>query len=221
MTLPLNKLLLRFEALGDNCEFGLVQRKAGAEPLGLLRFAGFHIPTERRITRLIDALARRFEGLGAIDTVRIEAVGEAGRREFLVFEDAWDLMYHSFQLEGDVQPETLRRQEAHKLAFLRRKLIADLEAAEKTLVWKSNHRLAEADVTALLDALHAFGPNRLLWVEAADTGHAPATLEPRGDYMVKGYVDRFAPYDRATDISYQSWFDLCGEAHRYVQEAAE
>ena len=34
---PLDQLMLRFEALGDNCELGLVQRRAGAEPLGLLR----------------------------------------------------------------------------------------------------------------------------------------------------------------------------------------
>ncbi len=128
MALPLSKLLLRFEALGDNCEFGLAQRQAGAEPLGLLRFAGFHIPIERRIGRMIEALGRRFDGLGAPDTVRIEAVGGEGRREFLVLEDAWGLMYHTFQLEGEVEPEVLRLQEARKLEFLRRKLIADIES---------------------------------------------------------------------------------------------
>ena len=34
------ELVLHFESIGDNCELGLVQRRAGAEPLGLLRFAG-------------------------------------------------------------------------------------------------------------------------------------------------------------------------------------
>ena len=33
-------LVLQFESIGDNCELGLVQRRAGSEPLGLLRFAG-------------------------------------------------------------------------------------------------------------------------------------------------------------------------------------
>jgi len=32
-------LVLQFESIGDNCELGLVQRRAGSEPLGLLRFA--------------------------------------------------------------------------------------------------------------------------------------------------------------------------------------
>jgi hypothetical protein len=28
------ELMLNFESIGDSCEFGLVQRMAGAEPLG-------------------------------------------------------------------------------------------------------------------------------------------------------------------------------------------
>ena len=32
-------LLNSFESLGDNCEFGFVQRKFGTEPAGLLRWA--------------------------------------------------------------------------------------------------------------------------------------------------------------------------------------
>ena len=33
-------LVLDFESVGDNCELGIFQRRVGAEPLGLLRFAG-------------------------------------------------------------------------------------------------------------------------------------------------------------------------------------
>lgn len=54
------EILGQFESLGDNCEFGLVQRIGGIEPLGLLRFAGFHIPVEYRLNRLLDALERGF-----------------------------------------------------------------------------------------------------------------------------------------------------------------
>jgi tetratricopeptide (TPR) repeat protein len=37
---PEADILLKFESLGENCEFGLVQRHYGAEPLGLLRWMG-------------------------------------------------------------------------------------------------------------------------------------------------------------------------------------
>jgi hypothetical protein len=50
-------LVLNFESIGDNCEFGLVQRMAGAEPLGLLRFSSTPLPL------LVRALRARFDGL--------------------------------------------------------------------------------------------------------------------------------------------------------------
>ncbi len=218
--LPLTQVMLSFEALGDNCELGLVQRQAGVEPLGLLRFAGFHIPIERRLARLVDALDARFEGLGNLDTVRVELAGEAGRREFLVFESAWNLMYHTFHHEGQIKPETLRRQEAQKLQFLRRKFLTDIGHGEKILVWKSNFRIDEQDVERLAARLRALGPNLLLWVEEADAAHPAGSVEARGDALLKGYIDRFAPYDNATAISYEPWFRMCEEAYRLTGSMA-
>jgi hypothetical protein len=217
---PLPEVMLSFEALGDNCEFGLVQRQAGVEPLGLLRFAGFHIPVERRLARLLEALDARFDGLGTLSTVRVEAAGAEGRREFLVFESAWNLMYHTFQLEGQVDPETLRDQEAKKLQFLRRKLLTDLGGAEKIWVWKSNLRIGEQDVQRLASRLRAFGPNLLFWVDEADEAHPAGSVEVRGEGLIKGYVDRFAPYSNATAISYQPWFRVCDEAYRLTRAMA-
>lgn len=216
--LPLDKLMLRFEALGDNCELGLVQRRAGAEPLGLLRFAGFHIPIEIRLARLLQALDRRFEGLGRPDTVRVEAAGVAGRREYLIRESAYDLMYHSFQAEGSIDPGKLRDMEAKKLEFLRRKFLGDLAGGEKILVWKSNIPQAEAEIDHLAAALRGFGPNILLWVVEADAEHPAGSVEIKGEGRLKGRVDRLAPYANATDISYESWFAMCAEADRRAHE---
>src|SRR5260221_3025006 len=56
--MPLDQLMMQFESLGENCEFGLVQRRCGAEPLGLLRFASAPLPV------LLAGLRARFEGLG-------------------------------------------------------------------------------------------------------------------------------------------------------------
>jgi hypothetical protein len=48
----------RFESLGHDCEFGLLQRRVGAEPLDLLRFATM------TLDRLVDGLRQGFEGVG-------------------------------------------------------------------------------------------------------------------------------------------------------------
>jgi hypothetical protein len=217
---PLDRLMLRFEALGDNCELGLVQRRAGAEPLGLLRFAGFFIPLEIRLARLLKALECRFEGLGRPETVRVEAAGAEGRREYLIKESAFDLMYHSFQAEGSIDPGRLRDMEAKKLEFLRRKFLSDLADGDKIFVWKSNAPPPESDMDRLVEALRRFGPNILLWVAEADPDHPAGAVEVKSDGLLKGRVDRLAPYVNATDISYESWFEMCAEADRRAREMA-
>ena len=50
-------LMMGFESLGDDCEFGFAQRGSGAEPLSLLRFGGI------RLHRLHEALETRFAGI--------------------------------------------------------------------------------------------------------------------------------------------------------------
>ncbi len=181
---------------------------------------GFIFPSSGELGRLIEAFDARFEGLGNLSTVRVEAAGAEGRREFLLYEDAWNLMYHTFQSEGQVDPEVLRAQEAQKLQFLRRKFLTDLGNGEKILVWKSNVSTREDEVLKLVGRLRAFGPNLLLWVEQADEAHPTGSVEPRGEGLIKGYVERFAPYDNATDIDYKPWFRVCEEAYRLTRAMA-
>ena len=208
---PLDDLMLEFESLGDNCEFGLVQRSVGAEPLGLLRFAGFYLPVEIRLEKLVDALEADFIGLGSLDTVSVEAAGET--REFMVTEGAYNLMYHSFMHEGEIEPEILRQREATRLTFLRRKLLEDLKNGEKVWVWKSNIKLTLDQIERLVAVLRRHGQNILLWVVEADDAHRPGSVERISDNLLKGYVERFAPYHNAPDISPQSWLEVCQAAY--------
>jgi hypothetical protein len=76
--LPAEQMITAFESLGDNCEFGLVQRRMGAEPLGLLRFSYVELPL------LVRGLRCGFEGLGDPNTVEVTAEGPD--REFVVRE---------------------------------------------------------------------------------------------------------------------------------------
>jgi len=68
------ELVLRFESLGDNCKLGLVQRKVGAEPLGMFRFAG--APLEH----LLQAMRARFAGMA--DPAHVQVQPENG--EFMI-----------------------------------------------------------------------------------------------------------------------------------------
>ena len=201
------------EVLGDNCEFGLVQRRGGAEPLGLLRFAGIFLPIEIRLEKLVAALERKFEGLAAEETITVYLAGEPGRREYLVRESAYDLMYHTYVSEGTVGLEEMREREIKRLRFLRRKLLEDLEAGEKIWVWKSAATLDADQVQPLLQVLRSLGPNTLLWVVEGDERHRPGSIERLDRDFVKGYIERFAPYDNAPDIRPAAWFEVCQRTH--------
>jgi capsular polysaccharide biosynthesis protein len=204
---PLDELLLAFESLGDNCEFGLVQRRAGVEPLGLLRFAGMSLD------RLVKALEAKFDGIGTADTVTVYLAGEPGRREFMVHETWLDTRYHTFVLEGEIDPEALRQREARRLAFLRRKMLEDLITGEKIWVWREFGMRDPARLQPLLNALRALGPNILFWVVSADEDHEPGIVECLEPDFIKGYVERLAPYENATDIRPLSWFEACENAY--------
>lgn len=204
---PLDELMLAFESLGDNCEFGLVQRHAGAEPLGLLRFAGMSL------NKLLVALEAKFSGIGTVDTVTVYPAGERAPREFMVHETWLDTRYHTFNHEGEIEAEDLRQREAGRLGFLRRKILEDLERGEKIWVWREYSHTDPERIRSLVEMLRDLGPNTLLWVVAADEGHAPGTVERLNEGFIKGYVERLATYSNATDISPQSWYTVCENAY--------
>jgi hypothetical protein len=70
------RLLQLFEGLGDNCDFGVVQRAVGIEPFGLFRFAVCNA------TDVAELLRARFHPLGEPEDLWLDEVGP--RREYWV-----------------------------------------------------------------------------------------------------------------------------------------
>ncbi len=188
-------LVLQFESLGDNCEFGLVQRRAGAEPLGLLRFSS------APIRPLLDALHNRFEGLSDPAHVRLWAA----KGEYLITLEKYDFVYHTDVKVGEMDPEALHRQQARILPFLVTKMIADLENPEKILVFRQNELLAANDLLDLRAAIAAYGPATLLWVQQTRPGHPPGRVEQIADHLMVGYVRRLADRETVPDLDLSSW----------------
>ena len=212
--MPLDDLMMEFESLGDNCEFGLIQRIAGVEPLGLLRFSSILVPLGQKLERLVVALDKGFEGLGLPETITVHAAGEPpGPREFMVKEIAYDLLYHSGIYEGQVEADTARQRQYRYLNFLRRKLLEDLKVGEKIWVWKCEATVNRDQVSSLLDTLRRYGPNVLLWVVEADATHLAGSVERLDVDLLKGYVERFAPLGNAPNVSPRTWFIVCQNAY--------
>ncbi len=206
--LALATLMMQFESLGQNCEFGLVQRCCGAEPLGLLRFASSPLPA------LLAGLAARFEGLGDPGQVEIRLAGD----EYLVIDRRFGLLYHAWVKLGEAAPDEIRRREERRLPFLRQKLIEDLEEGRKIFVYHGMEKLPRPLMLRLLLAIRAYGPASLLWVELQDEAHPAGTVEPVTQGLLKAYIDRFAPSENAHDLSLDSWIALCRNAYSIAQQ---
>ena len=211
-SLPAEQLMMRFESLGENCEFGLAQRRCGAEPLGLLRFASAPLPA------LLSGLRGRFEGMGEPDRIEIQV--SENQQEYLVVDKCFGFLYHPWVLVGEAEPEDIRRREAKRLPFLRRKLIEDLEEGNKIFVYRGMHRLPQPLVLRLVAALRAYGPTTLLWVEQEEPEHPAGTVERVATGLLKGYIDRFAPAENAHALSLDCWVTICRSALKLAEAPA-
>jgi hypothetical protein len=204
--IPLHDLMLKFESLGQNCEFGLVQRQCQAEPLGLLRFSSTPLP------QLLEALQARFDGMGTAATISVKVSGNG--REYMVQDSRFGFVYHAWVNAGEMTPEDVTRRELRRVPFLVRKLLEDLEAGEKTFVFKGMGAMPEEEVFPLAMAIRRYGPNTLLFVTLSDAEHRGGTVEARGPGFRVGYVDRFAPGDNAHDLMLSQWVKVCRETYR-------
>ena len=196
-------LVLQFESVGDNCELGLVQRRAGAEPLGLLRFAG------APLRNLVRGLNARFMGIADPDHIRINE--ENG--EYMVKLTKYDFTYHAHVQISEMNPAALHQQQQRTVGFLAKKLINDLENPSKILVFRQNEQLFANDLVDLRIALAAYGPSILLWVQEACPGHPPGSVAVADERMMVGYVRRLAARDTVPDLDMESWMQVLRQAY--------
>lgn len=203
LTIP--QLALQFESLGENCEFGLFQRRCDVEPLGLLRFSSTFL---RNLIRGIDD---KFEGLGEPDTIEPLLEGTP-RKEYMIHEKTFGLVYHTFVYEGERSLWLMREQEMARLKFLRRKFMEELEATDKIFVYKFGSEVSEAEILPLYMALNRHAAAMLLWVVPAQRNRPAGTVEVVIPGLLRGYIDRFAPEDNAHALSFDGWLRICANA---------
>ncbi len=213
--LPAEALMGRFQSLGDNCEFGIVQRRFGAEPLNLLRFSATHL------THLLRGLDTEFEGLALAENLACVFGAEPeGQREYIIEQTSYELRYHTFQHEGEVEADMVLPRAHQRLRFQLRVFLQDLAAAEKVFVLKRNTPLAMAEVVPVWRALRSYAAdNTLLYVVAADDTHLPGTVEWKAPGLMCGHIDRLAPYDDAQGVSTECWLAICRTAHAMWQDS--
>ncbi len=170
------ELMLRFQSLGDNCQFGFVQRHFGIEPISLLRFAG--------VPDLTGMIASGLRELGRPGTVGYFMAG----REYMIREASYSIFYHTFKHVEEISPDQLIAENETKLQYLARKFMEDLEDGET--IWVSRRIVSNdiSEIAALHAAMRRYGPNRLLWITPAPHDRRPGEVEWLGADLLRGYL---------------------------------
>ncbi len=203
LTIP--QIALRFESLGENCEFGLFQRRCDAEPLGLLRFSSTFM------RNLIRGIHDQFDGLGEIDDIEPRLEG-APRKEYMIHEKKFGLVYHTFVYEGERSVWLMREQESARLKFLRRKFMEELTSADKIFVYKLDSRCFRGGRFCRSHGIEPLWRRDLALGRASRTGSSGRHCGGCVPGLLKGYIDRFAPEDNAHDLSFDGWLRVCANA---------
>ena len=196
----LKALVLEFESLGRNCEFGMLQRQLGVEPVGLLRWSA------TRVDSLVDLLANRLDG-----------VGDPAQSRIRISENGTQIQTRDtrYRFEGHIpiggsppDPETMTRKQCDRLRFLGRMLRDALETQSKIFVYQKPD-LTDREIAAIYRAVSEYGPNFLLCVRQADAAH-PAGQVLAHERLVVGYIDEHGSGETGKwELSIGLWAHFC------------
>jgi hypothetical protein len=208
--LSLENLMLQLESLGYNCELGLVQRRCGAEPLGLLRFAGTSAP------RLLEGLDFSFEGIDDPTQIRLYP-SWAGETEWIGRNLRYDMHWHTYRPVVEAERERVVEDEIKKLRFKRRRFLEVLESGEKLFVYQRPEHDSPAHVLPILNMLRSHGDNALLFV-AVNRDSPPGSVERLSRDLYRGNLARVPPAGWADDTDFRAWISICANAYRLWRE---
>ncbi|CAH2602088.1 Cellulose synthase operon protein C [Rhodovastum atsumiense] len=203
------EVLARFESLGGTpygCEFGLVQRAVGLEPLGLLRWSGC------APEHLAAALEARFEGIG--EPEQTELIHPASdHEEYQLRDRRFGLRTHTFITPAEIEAGRMLARACLRQQFLRRRLLQQLDEGNRIFVYRHARRaLTAEELQRLHRAIRAHGAGTLLVVRAGG-GEQVEQLAPG---LLAGTISRFAISAAGAHLGPATphWLALCRKALR-------
>jgi hypothetical protein len=207
------RIASKFQSMGADCEFGLVQRQCGAEPLGLFRFSYIVLHG------LIQCLRSDFSELNDENKLSLY-LNSTG--EYVGEYKSLDLFHHTFvRNDQNLDIGDLHRKESARLKMMARLFKEDLEDGEKVFVLLRKFApLDEFEVLPVISLMRHYNPKAaLLWITVAgpDETHLVGQCEVVGNNLLKGYIDRFSG-DRVS--GYGDWSTLSVECWKNIMASA-
>ena len=199
-------LFRRFESLGHDCEFGIVQKAFEIHSLGLLRYAAISA----------DGVAALLEGglaqAGQRENLWIDPESDG---EMVVHDRLCDFKMHTFNVRGiGLDEAAIIDREARRLPRIARKLQEDIEEADKIFVFVDPGSSGPA-VARMVAALRSHADNTLLWVRKATPDHPPGLVVAADPGLILAFVpDRppRVPGPGFADPDLECWATVCERA---------
>ncbi len=209
--LPPDQFALNFESLGHNCQFGFVQRRWGASPIGLLRCNATTLPA------LLDGIETAFAA--ADDPKQVELkIFHTPRAEYFVTHPRYQFLMHTDRFAEDTSEDAVKTEMLRSLSFMKRKFAETLQSSEKIFVYQRPCQTLPVHMRPLLARLQAYGPNRLLFVTAAPQRRA-GSLDDLGGGLMHGVVDTLSTEPPIDRFDLAAWTSVCLNAAKTSKEA--
>jgi hypothetical protein len=195
-----------FESIGCNCELGFVQRRSGAEPLSLLRWAA--ITPEK----LIELLAC---DLADYDNPAHYSLGGFFGHEFILTERLFGTKTHTGVNQSDIAPEEFLARMTRRQGFLTRKFLADAAQGRKIFTYKADEPLTEEQMTGVEAQLVRLGVRQCLFAMPTDDRTKGGTVEIASPHRSIGYLSAIMP-----NTQYEEWDRIAITVYdRFVRQA--
>jgi tetratricopeptide (TPR) repeat protein len=203
-----SELLMRFESLGGDCEFGMVQRRLGLEPVGLFRFAG------GRSGPLLRAIETRCDGIGDPEHTSLYVRNRG--REYVAIDTRLNIVWRTSAYQYAADRPRLLQEQCRQLTYLRRKLVGEFEAAAKIFVYTSQTPLDATYCEALARAVQQYSPAAIVLC----VGPSASREDPRVSWGGKGLllaerscvVRHWCWADDVAVLPYREWLHICTRA---------
>jgi hypothetical protein len=198
--IPLADIYRCLEGLGNNCELGAVQRRAGIDPPGLFRNAGF---TE--IEQMIRAVLANFEGMfapGAYD-YGLEPGWPGWRLDCKLFGFAFHTTIPASLPRDTTEFEKAAARSIWIFRLMKSRLLKDLADGDKIFVYRSLQDIPRQLANKLLSAIQMHGNGALLHIRL-DRSMPSGTLEFAGNGLILGSTHLLSDED-PPNIDFDAW----------------
>jgi len=202
--MAIGSVVLQYESLGDNSEFGFVQRHFKAEPVGLLRW------TYCVADSVINLLEQQFSGFGKPKNL---SLFRTSWKEYMVREKHYGITFPTFSTDDITDESAFLRDQNIRLSRLAEQLLSDLTHSNKRFLFKISHSTSDAQIQRLHSLVQQYSAkNRLVCVSVSADVTERGTVVDLGNGLIYGKLSRRSLIGTRWDIPYEEWRSILQSA---------